>query len=129
MTNVYPFPSPIGQPDPMDPQRCRARNRAGAQCGNRPIVGGRVCRMHGGAAPQTKRAAAMRLAELEAPAVAQLAKLLLMSESDAVRLRAVTVVLDRTGHPPGILVGVTPAEEAREQLLQLMIEAQVDDDL
>lgn len=31
----------------LDPSRCKARNRAGKQCGRRPSIGKRVCHMHG----------------------------------------------------------------------------------
>lgn len=44
--------------------RCRAHNRAGAQCGLAPIHGATVCQVHGGRAPQVKAAAARRIADL-----------------------------------------------------------------
>jgi hypothetical protein len=51
-----------------DPKRrCKAHSRSGKQCGNAPIMGGMVCRMHGGSAPQVKRKAAERLADLIDP--------------------------------------------------------------
>lgn len=40
---------------------CRATRRDGTPCGAYAIRGGTVCRMHGGAAPQVKAAAARRL--------------------------------------------------------------------
>jgi len=42
--------------------RCGAKTRAGGRCVNRPVRGATRCRMHGGALPQVKRAAARRLA-------------------------------------------------------------------
>lgn len=42
--------------------RCHATTRAGERCGNPPMRGGRVCRMHGGAAPQVRAAAKRRAA-------------------------------------------------------------------
>jgi hypothetical protein len=48
-------------------RRCRARRKSGKPCGNPPMAGGFVCRMHGGSAPQVKRAAAQRLADLIDP--------------------------------------------------------------
>jgi hypothetical protein len=61
-----------------DPKRrCKAHSRSGKQCGNAPIMGGMVCRMHGGSAPQVKRKAAERLADLIDPdrALRELARL------------------------------------------------------
>lgn len=49
---------------PMDDsRRCTATNAAGARCAKAAILGGSVCRSHGGAAPQVKAQAARRLAE------------------------------------------------------------------
>lgn len=42
-------------------ERCSAHNRAGRPCGRYPVPGARVCRLHGGAAPQVKAAAEVRL--------------------------------------------------------------------
>lgn len=41
--------------------RCTARNRSGGRCGRSAIPGGRVCRLHGGSAPQVQAKAAERL--------------------------------------------------------------------
>ena len=46
---------------------CKARSRSGKPCKGKPINGGVVCRMHGGSAPQVKRKAAERLADLIDP--------------------------------------------------------------
>lgn len=46
--------------------RCGARTRAGGACANPPVRGATRCRMHGGALPQVRRAAARRLAVAEA---------------------------------------------------------------
>ena len=47
----------------MQPDRCRAKRRDGKPCGNRPMAGQSVCRMHGGSSPQARAKAAERLAE------------------------------------------------------------------
>lgn len=44
------------------PRYCMATRRDGEPCGNRPRRGGRVCRMHGGSAPQVLARAAERQA-------------------------------------------------------------------
>lgn len=41
---------------------CHAKTKAGRDCRQRPIPGGKVCRYHGGGAPQVRAAAARRLA-------------------------------------------------------------------
>jgi hypothetical protein len=54
----------------------------------------RVCRTHGGAAPQVREAARLRLALLADPAVRRLEKIIKHGE-DAQALAAIKVVLDR----------------------------------
>jgi hypothetical protein len=91
---------PMRVRDPMGAQeglRCAARNRQGKQCGNRPIEGGQVCRLHGGAAPQVKRAAQLRLLELISPAIATLAREMAQAPASADRQRAANSILDRAG--------------------------------
>lgn len=52
---------------PLTQQRCTARSsRTGEQCKAWAIRGGTVCSVHGGRAPQVRRAAARRLAAAEA---------------------------------------------------------------
>ena len=47
----------------IDRLHCKATSkRTGKQCGLSPIVGGTVCKWHGGGAPQVKLKAAQRLA-------------------------------------------------------------------
>lgn len=43
-------------------EKCKGRNRFGEPCGNYPIEGAVVCRVHGGSAPQVKRKAQERIA-------------------------------------------------------------------
>lgn len=45
-------------------RQCKATNRQGKRCGKPPILGGVVCRMHGGAAPQVMEAAKARIERL-----------------------------------------------------------------
>ncbi len=49
----------------MEKRRCKGRKSNGEPCGNWPLRGALVCRKHGGAAPQVRAAAAVRLAEQE----------------------------------------------------------------
>ncbi len=86
--------------DPMAVRRCSARARStGEQCRQPAIRGGTVCRYHGGAAPQVRRSAKQRLAELAEPAVAALSVALESGDIHAV-IKAAVAVLDRTGHHP-----------------------------
>jgi hypothetical protein len=41
--------------------RCHARRTSGEACGNYAMHGGHVCHAHGGRAPQTRKAAAIRM--------------------------------------------------------------------
>ena len=54
---------------PNSPQ-CKAKStRTGKRCGKVAILGGTVCRFHGGAAPQVKAAAAQRVRDMLAEAI------------------------------------------------------------
>ena len=114
--------------DELGRARCTADSKqAGRRCKSRPIPGGAVCRLHGGAAPQTVKSARRRLLELVDPSIVALAEILEgdtaewqcleegvapTSESAGrpgvwkqvgyapeVKLRAAEAILDRTGHP------------------------------
>lgn len=98
---------------------CGKRTRAGTPCQKSPIKGGTVCRLHGGAAPQVKRAAKLRLLELVDPAVATLARIMATSDNEALRLKAAESILDRGGLPKGATVTV---EDARTALIQKLID-------
>ena len=56
--------------DTLDRRRCTANRRGtDTRCLKRPIPGGTVCRNHGAAAPQTRKAARRRLLEAVDPAL------------------------------------------------------------
>lgn len=54
--------SPLAGPVPHEPRRCAATNRQGLRCGRFAMAGTTVCDVHGGKAPQVRRAAERRLA-------------------------------------------------------------------
>ncbi len=86
---------------PIQPSiRCKAHRKTGAQCGNRPIPGGVVCRYHGGSAPQVKAAAEKRLADLKPAAIGYLDWLLNQKEYPSAGLGAAKDVLDRNDGKP-----------------------------
>jgi hypothetical protein len=59
MRSDHPIPSLSAYPRAV---RCTAHCRSGGQCRGLAIRGATVCRMHGGAAPQVRAAAARRVA-------------------------------------------------------------------
>lgn len=93
--------------------RCQAHTSSGAPCKKWAIQGGFVCNTHGGSAPQVRAAANRRLMALAPRAVQVLADLLEHSESDIVRLRAATELLDRgIGKAVDVTLDITPQEAA-----------------
>lgn len=82
--------------------QCTAKaHSTGKQCTRRAIAGGRVCQVHGGAAPQVKASAAQRLAAMVDPALGVMLWSMKQSVDRKVKLRAAMDVLDRS-------VGKTP---------------------
>ena len=104
MTVIDIHGNPMDGAYPMEP-RCRAHNRQGKPCGNRPIPGGTVCRIHGGASPRAQQAAKLRLMSLIDPAITVLAQEMDGADSSADRQRAANSILDRAGLTRG-----TPAD-------------------
>ena len=105
-----------------DARRCTAHSsRSGERCKKAPILGGFVCRTHGGSAPQVMRSANQRLLALQPPAVDALAEALDahtaqlnrrgevvgLGPDHAVRIGPATSVLDRTGIGPSSSTDVT----------------------
>lgn len=99
---------PIERVDPETGQRydqqgrrlCSAnRSNGNGPCRAPAITGMKVCRTHGGAAPQVKRKAALRLMELVDPAIATLAREMVQADSSSDRQRAANSILDRAGVP------------------------------
>lgn len=107
--------------DTFDPELGRARCTAtakstGNRCRKRPIPGGPVCSKHGGNAPQVRKAAKLRLAELVDPAVATYARALAdPSVPMAVKIRAADSIMDRSGHGRQTTVDI---EDARARLAE-----------
>lgn len=110
-----------GQPaavwcEQMKQRRCVAKaKQTGNRCKRRPIVGGTVCKMHGGGATQVKRSARLRLAELVDPAITTLARAIADPTVDTnAKIRAAEAVLDRAGYPRRSEIDI---EDARSRLL------------
>jgi len=80
--------------------RCSEMSRhTGEPCGKYAIHGSTVCPTHGGQLPNVQKAAKQRLLALVDPALAELQKIIdKSSTADADRLKAIQMVLDRTGY-------------------------------
>lgn len=93
----------------MDPERqCTATTRQGRRCRQAAILGGNVCRMHGGSAPQVRAKAEQRIAALVDPAIRKLSRLLDNPRTPPpVLLAAIKDILDRAGHTSVSRVEVT----------------------
>lgn len=110
---------------PKDESRqCTAKAKSTQKrCQQTAIVGGRVCRMHGGSAPQVKRAAAVRMRDLIDPAIATLARVLVDPlSSETAKLRAVENVLDRAGMPRSHTIDTEQAKRALLERLEALAE-------
>lgn len=89
---------------------CTATNRRGTRCGKEPILGGTVCRMHGGAAPQVRAAALERLKQYQDRALDRLFSLVEQQAYPSTAYQAVRDVLDRTMGKPAESVHLSGAE-------------------
>ena len=109
--------------EPLERQgrpRCQAMSKqTGAQCGNKAIPGGTVCRFHGGGARQVRNRARLNLLELVDPAIATLAREMATAEASTDRQRAANSILDRAGVVRR--VDGTPLVDAQEYLIKQLI--------
>jgi hypothetical protein len=88
-------------------QRCTAHISDGSRpCERWAINGSNVCGTHGGRAPQVKRSARERLAELVEPALEGLHKALKSKDLPTI-VRASQIVLDRCGFHPSRAIELT----------------------
>ena len=94
------------------------------RCGNPPVPGCKVCKFHGGAAPQVKAAGALRVMEgLVGSALVEMERLIQDSDvADNVKATMIKDLLDRTGFKPAqtieiVTMGQLEAESARLEAL------------
>lgn len=84
--------------EPSPDRRCTATSKqTGNRCRRYREPGATVCRVHGGAAPQVRKKAALRLLELVDPAVAVLAREMVNADRSSDRQSAANSILDRAG--------------------------------
>lgn len=91
--------------------KCHATkaNSGGVPCGRYALKGTTVCSVHGGKAGQVQRKARERLTEMVDPAVVQLNRIITKEDTtDTDRLRAIQMLLDRTGYGPRSEMVLTP---------------------
>ena len=108
--------------------KCTAKAKStGKRCGKPPILGGTVCRIHGGAAPQVIAASGRRiLEELVGPALIRMHDILTNKDTPpAVRLAAVKDILDRTGYKPAQTVEIITIGAIEAEILRLEAELEV----
>ncbi len=126
-------PELINQNDPRthNSVRCTATSRrSGERCLRQAVIGAMVCYHHGGRAPQVAKAAQTRLEEMVGPAIQQLQTILEKpNTSDADRLRAIALLLDRTGFGPRKNIGVDMNVRKFEHVITEIIREAPDDDL
>ncbi len=88
-----------------DPRKCRAHTTGlhgdKRPCRNWAIAGGRVCRFHGGSAPQVKKAAQKRLDALLLPAIERLVEIADQSVHYPSALGAVNTIINHAKGKPG----------------------------
>lgn len=95
---TYEQSEPKGNPKHQNlTNPCNATNRSGERCKLPAMKGGKVCRSHGGAAPQVKAAAKRRLEEAADRMAKSLLGIATSAESESVRLAAIRDALDRAG--------------------------------
>lgn len=87
--------------DTQNRRLCGAHRSNGESCHAPAMAGQRVCYRHGGASPQARQAARLRLMDLVDPAITRLAQLVANTEDERVLLDAINSVLDRTGYAKG----------------------------
>ena len=105
--------------DAQNRRLCHATSqRTGQPCNAPAVTGMNVCWVHGGASPQAKRGAKLRLAALVDPAIATLAREMASADSSADRQRAANSILDRAGWGR---VTTIEAGDARELLVQRLL--------
>lgn len=109
---------------------CTATKRNGMQCTNFAINGATVCRMHGGAAPQVRRAAQVRILMASDLAAKKMVELMSNPKvDDRVKLAAAKDLLDRANlaGTQNIEVGVTK-RTFEDFVGEAIIDVEPDDD-
>lgn len=118
--------------DRMDDHNlCTAKRRNGKPCLNYAINGSNVCRMHGGAAPQVRAAAQVRILMASDLAAKKLVDLMESPKvDDRVKLAAAKDLLDRANlaGKQSIEVGVVQPKSFEDWIGEAIVDTEEDDD-
>lgn len=95
--------------------KCSAHRQDGQPCKAQAIRGGNVCRVHGGSAPQVRRAAMQRLLAAVDPAAGELVRIALHGESEPVRLNAIKELFARAGFGEADKLEVTLTDDVLDR--------------
>lgn len=110
--------SKAGDKEPR--RQCAALSKqSGQRCKRAPIIGGTVCKIHGGGAPQVQESARARLAREIMPSISRLATERDKAPKASDRIRAATSLLDRGGFGPRVTVEL---DDARSMLIERLRE-------
>lgn len=104
---------------PVPHRQCTGHKKSGERCKNAAILGGTVCKFHGGAAKHVRNAARVRLANAADRMARELLNMATADNvSDSVKLAAIRDALDRGGISVKAEIEVTakPYESIFEQL-------------
>jgi len=111
---------------------CTATRRDGSPCTNFAVSGATVCRMHGGSAPQVRRAAQVRILMASDLAAAKLIEMMQsLKVADNIKLAAARDLLDRANlaGTQNVEIGVTKRtyEDVLDEMLVEVPEGMDDD--
>lgn len=110
--------------------RCQAHSKkSGEQCQRPASPGTNVCKFHGAGAPQVKKKAALRLAELVDPAIGTLQSEMENAPKSTDRLKAANSILDRAGMSRTQQIESADARQLLIKRLVQLKQEQSEDDL
>lgn len=98
LSNDRPIEGRDWSKSPVPHRQCTGHKKNGDQCKNAAILGGTVCKFHGGAAKHVRNAARVRLQNAADRMAKELLKMATDDDvSDSVKLAAIRDALDRAG--------------------------------
>ena len=95
-----------------DNRRCTAKaKQTGNRCKRAAIIGGTVCKIHGGGSPKVINKARQRIMEAADPAAARMVELI-DSDDERISLAASKDLMDRAGHKAPTEVKIESVDDA-----------------
>ncbi|MBG6238209.1 hypothetical protein IWX78_001164 [Mycetocola sp. CAN_C7] len=111
--------------------RCTAHKKNGDQCKKSAIRGGRVCRSHGGAAPQVRARAERRILEASDKAASLLVEMMSDKKTaPALKIKVAQDLLDRAGISGRQALDISVSEKPKWEMVaeDILIDIEEDDD-